>query len=424
MLFNQLKYQTWQALVSAGVFIFFALSLAVPSGYSYGAVILLITSVAYLLKRPDLSLSYEDRALVYILSGISITALAIFILHGDAPKTLDQSSRYLLFIPVLLLLLKVPPSARSLWAGVAIGVFSALGLALWQRYMQNNYRPDGFMTSAIPFGNLSLMAGILCLAGVTWSNSQLRYSYIWKLALYAGFLAGLYVSLRSGSRGGWLAIPVVLAVFLIALLKRGRLKAIAGSTLILFIAVTAAGVGMQEELTARYHKATSEIYDYSTNGDATSSVGLRLEAWRVAMISITEKPILGWSYKDYHAHLQQLAAENKAKTSIITLANTHNNFLEVWLHQGLFGLLLLLALFITPAWFFCKRLRSTDSSVQAFALGGACLSISFSIFSLTQVILGRNNGVIFFGLTLVIFWACMRNAELGVGNRAVQHNPA
>ena len=167
----------------------------------------------------------------------------------------------------------------------------------------------------------------------------------------------------------------------------------------------------------RYDAAVAEVHDYTANGNASSSVGLRLEAWRTAINNIAEKPLLGWSYRDYDTRLAQLAANHKANVSITTLANTHNNFVEVWLHQGLFGFLALLALFVVPFWFFCKRLRSDDHAVQAFALGGACLLASFFVFSLTQVILGRNNGVIFFGLSLVIFWACMRNAEQKAAER-------
>src|SRR5690606_10986220 len=111
------------------------------------------------------------------------------------------SSRYLLFIPILIVLLKRPPSFRLVWAGMMVAAFSALGLALWQRHIHGNFRPDGFMTSAIPFGNLSLMAGILCLAGITWANTRARYGWCWKFVLYAAFLAGMYVSLLSGSRG-------------------------------------------------------------------------------------------------------------------------------------------------------------------------------------------------------------------------------
>ncbi|MFW7343424.1 O-antigen ligase family protein [Pollutimonas sp. H1-120] len=411
MINDSLPGQRWQSLTSLGVFVFFSMAFAIPSGYSFGAALLLLTSLAYLLSRPALQPSTEDRALAYLLLVVFLVALSAFLIHGNKPKTLDQSSRYLLCIPILLLMLKAPPAARTLWCGLIIGAISAFGLALWQRFTEGSYRPDGYMTSAIPFGNISLTAGILCLAGFTWAKTQGRHASLWKIALCLGFAAGLCVSLLSGSRGGWLAIPAVLILYAIAFLGNSSMKHVAISTFLLAALLISAGFIMQRQIINRFDAAITEVNDYATNGNASTSIGMRLEAWRAAVISIGEKPVLGWSYKDYDAHLEQLTAEQKTKASITTLSNTHNNFIEVWLHQGLFGFLGLLALFMVPFWFFYKRLRSSDPAVQAFAIGGACLLACFFIFSLTQVILGRNNGIVFFGLTLVIFWGCMRNAE-------------
>jgi O-antigen ligase len=403
--------QGWQSLTSIGVFLFFALTFGIPSGYSYGAAFLLLVSLAFLITRPSLRPSTEDKALVYLLLAFFLVSLLAFFVHGNAPKTLDQSSRYLLFVPVLFLILRIAPASPMLWGGLLIGVGSALLLALWQRLALGNFRPDGYMTSAIPFGNLSLMAGILCLTGITWAGSQARYAVLWKIALCAGFVAGLYVSLLSGSRGGWLTIPVVLIIFFVAFFKKSKLKPVVIGAPLLLAVVVAVGASMQHQIMDRYEAAMTELNEYVANQNSSTSVGIRLEAWRAAIVNISEKPLLGWSHKDYDARLKEMAAHNKANASITSLANTHNNFLEIWVHQGLLGLLAFLALFIVPFWFFCKRLRSKDPTVQAFALGGACLLACFFIFGLTQVILGRNNGVIFFGLTLIIFWGSMRNAE-------------
>src|SRR5690606_19820991 len=105
MIHSRSVSSVWQLLTSAGVFMFFALSLALPSGYSYGAVSLLLTALAYFLTRPELQLSCNDKALAYSLLTFFLVALAAFLVHGNEPSTLDQSSRYLLFIPVLFLLL-------------------------------------------------------------------------------------------------------------------------------------------------------------------------------------------------------------------------------------------------------------------------------------------------------------------------------
>jgi len=411
MILDKAATNPWQALASASVFIFFALTFAVPSGYSYGAALLLLTSFGYLCSQPQLQLSAEDKALMYLLLAFFLVSLSTFVLHGNELKTLDQSSRYLLFVPILFLLIKIPPSPRALWLGLIMGTLSAFGLALWQRYMQGNPRPDGFMTSAIPFGNLSLMAGTLCLAGLPWANAERHHHWRWKIALCVAFVSGLYVSLLSGSRGGWLAIPIILLIFLVAFVRRAKMRTVAAGGALLLGVLLLAGISMREEVTARYDMAVSEVQAYIVHGNAETSVGVRLEAWRAALANIAEKPILGWSYKDYDARLHELAAERRADIAVTTLANTHNNFLEVWLYQGIFGLLAFLGLFIAPFIFFCKRLRHKCPSVQALALGGACLAGSVFVFCLTQVFLGRNNGIIFYGITLVIFWGSLRALE-------------
>lgn len=411
MIDSRFDDRIWHVFTSAGVFIFFSLSLAIPSGYSYGAVALLLIACAYLLNRPKLELSREDKLFAYLLLCSFLVALGAFLIHDNEPNTLDQSSRYLLFIPILLLLLSVPLCGRALWVGLIVGALGALGLALWQRYVEGVLRPDGFMTSAIPFGNLSLMSGILCLTAMGWAETQHRHVKLWRFFLFVGFISGIYVSLLSGSRGGWLALPIVLVIFLVAFFRKDRLKTVVLGAFLLVVALAAAGMSLRQEITVRYDEAVTDMENYASEGIAATSVGIRLETWRATVKIIGERPLIGWSHDDYESRLRALAASNEADPLVTTLANTHNNFLEVWLHQGLLGLLVFLALLLGPFWLFCKRLRNADCVVQAFALGGACLAACFFIFSLTQVILGRNNGVIYFGVSLVILWGGMRKAE-------------
>jgi O-antigen ligase len=49
--------------------------------------------------------------------------------------------------------------------------------------------------------------------------------------------------------------------------------------------------------------------------------------------------------------------------------------------------------------------------VRVLACCGAALPASFVAFGLTQVILGRNNGVMFFLVSLGVLWAAMRSVE-------------
>lgn len=408
---NLSRNTVWLSAVSVSIFLFFALTFVTLSGYSYGAALLFLISLAYVATRPSWNLSDEDKTIAFILLAVFAISLAIFIIHGDEPKTLDQTSRCLMAIPILLLLLKIPPRLTALWAGLAIGAISAAAVALWQYHYLGVTRPSGFMTSAIPFGDIGLMAGVLCLAGMPWAAAQARFTRGWQLILAIGFLSGLYTSFISASRGGWLAIPAVLVLFCIAFLRRKNLRRTAISAILLLAAIGATASLLQNDIEGRYDEAVTEVSQYAQHRKADTSIGMRLEAWRAAGMNIAERPILGWSYKDYENRLDVLAAEKITKSSVLELANTHNNYIEVWLHQGLFGLLALLALYVAPFWFFCKRLRSKNATVQALALGGTSLLASFFIFGLTQVILGRNNGILFFLVALVAFWGAMRCEE-------------
>jgi len=398
----------WRTITSLGVFLLYALVLAVPSGYAYGGGLLFIAGLAFVADHRPRGLSCEDKTLLLTLLAVFTVALAMFGYHGNPLNSMDGSSRCLLLIPALILLLQAPPSLPALWSGVAIGAISAVPVALWQRYVQGEPRPSGFLTSAIPFGDVSVLVSLLCLAGMVWAGTQGGRALYWRIALGIGFLAGLYASLLSGSRGGWIAIPPVLILLGVATLRRTRLK-----HALYAIVLAAAGIALAAGLThkqiaLRYQLAVQEITNYYTGVRIDTSIGMRLEAWRVAAISIAEHPLLGWSYDDYEKHVDQLTSSRRADASIKVLANTHNNYIEAWLHQGLPGLLALLALFLIPFWMFCKRLRSPDKATQALALAGATLQMSFAVFALTEVILGRVSEMSLYLLSVIVLWACLR----------------
>ncbi|WP_411053171.1 hypothetical protein, partial [Tritonibacter sp. SIMBA_163] len=63
----------------------------------------------------------------------------------------------------------------------------------------------------IQFVNLSMLLGVLCMAGLGWAVIQ-RHRLIWVALLAFGAAGGVLGSLFSGSRGGWVGFPIVLLV--------------------------------------------------------------------------------------------------------------------------------------------------------------------------------------------------------------------
>jgi O-antigen ligase len=402
-----------ESVASSGAFLFFCLMLAVPSGYSYGAALLLLAGLWFCAQRPALGLSREDRVLAWILLANTLIALAICLLHGDRLKTIDQSSRYVMAIPIMWLAMQRPPRMSWIWAGMALGAIASAGITLWQRHWEGMVRATGFVTSAIPYGDIGLMMAILCAAALYWRGGAARgRTWPWTCMLGLGVAAGLYSCLASETRGAWIAVPPVAVIFCVAFGRRRDLRRMLAAGLAVAALLAAVFVMMPDRgLKARSFEAVREVQMYLHERNSGTSVGARLEMWRMALEHIPKKPLLGWNYQQYEAEVRRETVENKADPFVATLANTHNNYLEVWLHQGSFGLLALLALYWYALRGFCRRLRHPGRAVRVLAVSGASVMVSFFLFGLTQVILGRNNGVLFFLVSLAVFWGCMRHEE-------------
>jgi O-antigen ligase len=401
---------------SLGAFLFFCLMLAAPSGYSYGAALLLLAGLWFCAQRPALGLTREDRTMAWVLFANTLIALAILLLHGDQLKTVDQSSRYVMAIPIIWLSMKRPPRLSWIWAGLALGAIASAGITLWQRHWEGIARATGFVTSAIPYGDIGLMMAILCAAALYWHRGTAKgWTWPWACMLGLGVVAGLYSCVASETRGAWIAVPPVAVIFCVAFGRRRDLWRLLGAGLAVVAVLAAVFVMVPDQgLKARSFEAVREVQMYLQERNSGTSVGARLEMWRMAIENIPKKPLLGWNYEQYEAEVRRETVENKADPFVSTLANTHNNYLEVWLHQGSFGLLALLALYWCALRGFCRRLRHPDRTVRVLAVSGASVMVSFFLFGLTQVILGRNNGVLFFLVSLAVFWGCMRHEEDGV----------
>src|SRR5690606_21168345 len=89
-------------LTALGVFLFFAAMFAIPSGYSYGGALLLLTSLVFLARRPDFShVGREDWSMIGVLFAyFSVSAIMVWLL-GNNLTDIDQYARALLAIPIL-----------------------------------------------------------------------------------------------------------------------------------------------------------------------------------------------------------------------------------------------------------------------------------------------------------------------------------
>ncbi|MGK5062619.1 O-antigen ligase family protein [Janthinobacterium sp. LB3P112] len=397
-------------LTSVSVFLFSALTLAVNSGYSLGALVLLLASSWLLWKRPRLNLQRQDYLLLGALLLYFLVFTANMLYHGDPARELDMPLRALLAAPVLLLLLAYPPRPEAWWSGLAIGAISGAALAFWQFLALEMYRPQAATSNAIHYGNVSMLFGMLALCGMGWAREHSR-RLAWSLLLLAGGLSGILGSVISGSRGGWLVLPVCGCLFSYYYSKGRGTRYLATTLGTLLAAFILAYTLPNSPVPERVAVAVNDIKQFQDSDNVTTSIGQRIEMWRSAWSLSSNHIWLGMGRNGYLAAKQQMADEGKMDKVIKNHTNAHNDYLDALVKRGIIGVLALLALFLVPFVLFVRALRRSAPAAQPYALAGVVLCACYMIFGLTTSSLTLNIGIIILVFPMVILWAMLRQQE-------------
>lgn len=387
---------------TCAVFLFGALALIVPSGYSIGAVMLLLGSAVLLIRRPALHLTRQDNLIIGAMVIYAVVSMAGAWWDGQGARSFDKPSRFIFAVPVVLTMIAYPPRLSSLWAGLAVGAIGAGGWASWQKLAEGAWRATGY-THVIQFGNLSMLMGILCLAGVGWAWYQPR-RLPWVAFLVGGALMGILGSLLSGSRGSWLSIPFVLVVLYLSYGRQLPAVIKGGVLILLVIAGTSVYMVPQLGVQSRVHQAYDDVARYVSGENLRSSVGDRFEMWKGASHLIQEKPLLGWGQVGYRDGMKSLADNGLINPYVTVYGHPHNDFIDTWAKRGLVGLIALLALYLIPLRLFFSQLTHPNHDLRSLAAAGVLLPVAYINFGLSQAFLAHNSGVMMYAFLLALLW--------------------
>lgn len=324
------------------------------------------------------------------LSGVTLAFLLYFlvslvrmVVDHQPLHTLDGPSRLLFGLSCIGVMYYLRPRIRYFWLGLCITTLLAAAVAAYQVLSGQMERAIGFTHHAITFGDLALASGLMSACGLAAFRDPrlVRLNWLPGLALLAGLLA----SVLSGSRGGWLALPLVL----IPLLTYGKrmygnklplLCALMLGLLALAFAIPATGVA------DRVWLALMEVRRYLDTGDATTSVGIRLELWRASVMMFMEHPLLGVGRDGFDNALHALAASGRLQQSpALEYSSSHNDLLHHLATGGILDASLLLMMYVAPLRYFTAELRRQDQGQHPLALAGVVLVAAFIGFGLTDV---------------------------------------
>ena len=210
--------QALRLLTAAIVMLFPAACLVVNRSDSASLIFLgAIGFVVWIRNGFDSRFSRRDWLFAAVFVGFFVSAVVAFqfgVTTDEGFRLLGRYIRFLFVLPVLLALRRYPPPSPAIWGGLGLGAL-VLGLdAVWESVATSGFlRPDGDTNVAILFGDIAAITTFLFAAGYLYVDSRLLR--IGPILVAAGVLMGLMATFLSGTRGAWIAVPVLALLFLL-----------------------------------------------------------------------------------------------------------------------------------------------------------------------------------------------------------------
>lgn len=402
-------------LVSAAAFLVPGLALWLPSGYSIGAAMLLLGALVLLPLGDRRIRPLEGAGWL----ALSIVAMAFFwLLDSRSGRTdwggFDRPTKYMIALPCLLLVHVYAPRVRPFFWGIAIGAIGSGGIALYQRAVQHLPRAMGY-TNAIQFGDLALLLGLMCLT--LFAVRPPGFARHWQRAvLLLGALLGGLASVLSETRGGWLALAVVLPVLVVLLWchlpHKQMLRVLAAAVL----GIGLLGLTQPHMIDHRLEKARTELQQYEKGDQEVTSVGQRLSHWKLAWQMGWDRPLTGWTQNGYEVEKARRVHAGLAHPSVLSFSHAHNEVLDIFAKRGLPGVAALLFFYAVPLWLFWPRRRlrncpDPDPTALALRVVGVLVPVCCIAFGLTQVFMAHNSGNMCYLFFNLLVYGCLRGHE-------------
>ncbi|MEG2999760.1 MAG: O-antigen ligase family protein [Comamonas sp.] len=397
--------------VSANIaaFLFFAFFLSLRSMHSVAMALTLCISIAsfYLWRKTSPARNVRILALFFLFLAIfwsnSFDGWMAWSTEGD------YFIKYSLGAVCMLAVCALGIHPRVLAYAVAVGCISSGVLALVEFPVSG--RAAGF-TNAIRFGNiaviLSIASWLLASANVFLKPERLFF-------LFAGCM-GVVASLLSLSRGGWIFLLTIPFLFLffteeikIKIKIMFALGVVAGILGLVILQIPAT----QDRILL----AEKEVAGYFSNKDAYvgTSVGVRLEQWKMGLRLGAEKPLTGWGDKGIQEGKKWLVEQGYIDPSALSIPHTHNDLIEMWAARGIIGVLFILSIYIIPAYLFFpsrKIISEVDEKNKslyiALHLIGFIIPTGYFVFGWTDVFFNLSIGHNFYIFSMIFILATIQ----------------
>ena len=384
----------WLASVLA--FIVTATSVNSSGVFYLGSIsLILLGAIALFVNTDPKPLSKLEKLMIltWLLYPL-VTALDFWLRTGWNWSQFQEPSRFLLALPVFLMVRRFGLSRGAIKWGVFVGAVVAGLWAFYQKQHLGISRAFGGTSSNVHvFGDISLVLGFMSVAlfQPDWSKD-----WRWGCVVLVSFSLGVFGSLASGTKGGWISAPILLWVMVDLLRHPTYTKRL------MLLAIGAAGAILiwyfSPFIQVRLGNMSLAMATYFDTGQVTDgSVSIRLALWHTAILIFMDNPLLGTGIDSFNiAKLPYL--DQNVVPQIIGSFDPHSQFFNALYELGIFGPIPIYAIYGA----FIFQCHQSFGQNKAFSTAGLFLALGFIDFGLVEVIWNINNAGVFFTLMMVL----------------------
>jgi len=312
-------------------------------------------------------------------SGIFISVLvsqifrhALYFPAFDGPIRIMIAGVVFIFLRTLNI-----PYIKILGIGIPLGLLSTfISFELYPQASQTYWggRYATYFVDPNTLGSQSFILCLLCLLMIPPLRMHSFYTFILKLL---GFGVGLYLSVGSGSRGGWLTAPFILLLFFI--FRMGDISRASEAdkakmqlqTLIIFIgtlSLVALSIYFSDKLSSRIISAYFEVRNWFTGLDLEGSAGVRLSIWKFSLEFAKQSFLFGYGEEKNMIQVLQGSSlnisENMTAINAMALTGPHSDILSKLLSAGIIGLVAYFSVLLIPFSIFWQHRYTLNADIK------------------------------------------------------------
>lgn len=324
----------WMTIIAA---------IAAPISTAVASIASVVLLVFWLLSGQalqTLKLSWQQPLGKMILLFIAWLLIGTLYADTDWHSKLETLSSWKKLLYVFLLLGVFQPSQwqkRFVYSYfIAMVVAGIIAIPLWALdLIVREGREAGIFMTNHATQSTAFVAALLCAIFLVQEPLAPRQKY----AIWAGIALFLFnIFFISTGRSGYLAVPIAAVFAFGSIYGYRKLPRIIGIAAILLVAFGLSSSTLQE----RFRLAWDEQASYQSSKELTS-VGIRVVFYQNTLELIEKAPWLGYGTSSFKPTYSNYASAKSQGWQGISTSDPHNQYLFVWLENGLVGLLLFFA---------------------------------------------------------------------------------